>query len=82
MEAAASKRLGDFRRATPCREIKPCTLAERERCAAYRDEGAPCWALEHTACRAENYDRRLCPVYNWASYCASMKALLRQDGHS
>lgn len=66
----------------PCWEIKPCRPEERERCAAYRQNAVPCWALEETACRQQNVNCRLCPVYNWASYCESMKTLLQQYGYS
>ncbi len=66
----------------PCWEIKPCTPEERKQCAAYRENNTPCWALKETACRQQNINCRLCPVYNWASYCDRVKSLLKQYGYS
>ena len=66
----------------PCWELRPCSLEERRQCPAYTGALKPCWMIKSqipVSCRAENC--RECPVYQNASRCENLKALLFKIKH-
>jgi MerR family transcriptional regulator/heat shock protein HspR len=66
----------------PCWEMKPCSLADRQRCPAFTGAAQPCWALKPNVpeiCREA--DCRECQVYRSASDCTNLKTLLYKLQH-
>lgn len=57
----------------PCWKIHPCDPAQRENCAAFKDDQTPCWAVavRPTSCTAG--DCRSCSVYAHAADCSTLK---------
>lgn len=59
----------------PCWDLKPCTIEERESCAAYEANDQVCWNLEETAERCTDEDCRICPVYQRALGIGHLKEI-------
>ena len=47
----------------PCWELKPCTMALKEKCPAYNDCKIMCWMLPATSCKISDRSCRDCSVY-------------------
>jgi len=47
----------------PCWELKPCTVALREKCPAYNDCKTMCWMFPATSCKTSDRSCRDCSVY-------------------
>jgi MerR family transcriptional regulator/heat shock protein HspR len=47
----------------PCWELKPCTMALKEKCTAYNDCKTMCWMFPATSCKISDRSCRDCSVY-------------------
>jgi MerR family transcriptional regulator/heat shock protein HspR len=64
----------------PCWALRPCSEEERKKCPAYLDATQPCWMIKaELAGNCPTIDCRECIVYQSASHCENLKALLRNQ---
>ena len=63
----------------PCWELLPCTVAERETCAAYTNMSEPCWIVEGKTDKCRNADCRACHVYKSLAGCHNLKEYLKAN---
>jgi hypothetical protein len=63
----AEKNLGFWAGKTPCWEMSNCPRALRQECPATKNLGTPCWEIEGTYCKLDDYgatgrDTNICQV--------------------
>jgi MerR family transcriptional regulator, heat shock protein HspR len=64
----------------PCWELRPCSEEERKNCPAFLNATLPCWMIKsQLSPKCQTSNCRDCPVYQSASHCDNLKALMRQQ---
>lgn len=61
----------------PCWQLLPCSVDERERCAAYTNINEPCWISKDKYEKCKNLDCRECHVYKSLAACHNFKEFLK-----